>query len=43
MREKRASITDEDVKRILKEGGEKANERANAKMKDVRKKVGVTL
>jgi len=43
MREKRASITDADVKTILKDGAEKANERAAAKMRDVRKKVGVTL
>lgn len=43
MREKRASITDADVKRILKEGSEKAREIASVKMREVRKKVGVTL
>ena len=43
MREKRASITDADVKSILKEGGEKAREQAEKKMLDVRSKVGVTL
>lgn len=43
MREKRASITDDDVKRILKEGGEKARALASAKMADVRQKIGVAL
>lgn len=43
MRKKRESITDADVKRILREGGEKARTLASAKMADVRKKVGVTL
>ena len=43
MRERRASISDEDVKRVLKEGAEKARALASAKMKDVRQKVGVTL
>lgn len=43
MREKRASITDEDVKKILVEGAEKARAIASAKMADVRKKVGVTI
>ncbi len=43
MREKRASITDADVKRILKEGGDRARERAEAKMQDVRRKVGVSF
>lgn len=43
MREKRKSLTDEDVKRILAEGGAKAREQAEAKMKVVREKVGVTL
>jgi tryptophanyl-tRNA synthetase len=42
-REKRASITDEDVKKILKEGGEKAKVIASKKMADVRQKVGVVL
>ncbi|TSD05408.1 MAG: Uncharacterized protein Greene07147_729 [Parcubacteria group bacterium Greene0714_7] len=43
MREKRASISDEDVRLVLKEGGEKARTLASAKMAEVRKKVGVTL
>ncbi len=43
MRAKRESITNDDVKTILKEGGAKARERAEAKMKDVRQKIGVTL
>ncbi len=43
MREKRASITDEEVKKVLKDGAEKARALASAKMADVRKKVGVSL
>jgi tryptophanyl-tRNA synthetase len=43
MRAKRESITDEEVKQVLKEGGEKAKTIAEAKMIDVRQKVGVTL
>lgn len=43
MREKRKSITDDEVKKVLKEGGEKAKAIASAKMADVRQKVGVTL
>ena len=43
MREKRASITDADVKQILKEGSDEAREAAEAKMRDVRQKVGVLL
>ena len=43
MREKRESITDADVKAILKDGAERATELAEAKMKDVRTKVGVTI
>lgn len=43
MRTKRDSISDEDAKRIIKEGGEKARERASKKIADVRKKVGVTI
>jgi tryptophanyl-tRNA synthetase len=43
MRDRRANISDEDVKKVLKDGGEKAKEIASAKMEDVRKKVGVTL
>lgn len=43
MREKREQITDEDVKNILESGAQKARERAQAKMIDVKKKIGVTL
>ena len=43
MRERRESITDEDVKKVLKEGADKARALASAKMKDVRQKVGVTI
>src|SRR3989344_3291416 len=43
MRERRESITDEDVKNVLKEGAEKARALASVKMKDVRQKVGVTI
>ncbi len=43
MREKRASITDEQVKQILREGADKARAIASAKMADVREKVGVTI
>ncbi|MGH7141308.1 MAG: tryptophan--tRNA ligase [Minisyncoccia bacterium] len=43
MRERRASITDEEVKKVLKEGGEKAKAIASKKMEEVRKKVGVTF
>ncbi len=43
MRAKRESITDEEVKRVLKEGGERAQAEASKKMKDMRQKVGVTL
>ena len=41
MREKRASITDADVRKVLEEGGEKAREVAEAKMQAVRRAVGV--
>ncbi len=43
MREKRASISDADVKEILRDGAERAREQAEKKMQDVRQKVGVTL
>jgi len=43
MREKRASLTDADVKAILSDGGDRAREQAEKKMTDVRKKVGVTI
>jgi tryptophanyl-tRNA synthetase len=43
MREKRASISDEEVKRVLRDGGEKARAIASKKMEDVRRKIGVSL
>ncbi|OGG57347.1 tryptophan--tRNA ligase [Candidatus Kaiserbacteria bacterium RIFCSPHIGHO2_01_FULL_55_17] len=43
MRTRRESISESDVKKILKEGGEKARAHAGVKMKDVRKKIGVTI
>ncbi len=43
MREKRAAITDDEVRTILNEGGKKAKVLASAKMKVVREKIGVTI
>ena len=43
MRAKRESIADEEVKKVLKDGAEKAKVIASAKMAEVRKKVGVAL
>jgi tryptophanyl-tRNA synthetase len=43
MRAKRDSITDEEVKRVLAEGSQKARQQAAAKMGDVRTKIGVSL
>src|SRR3990167_2773529 len=43
IRERRAQIRDEEVKKVLKEGGERARELASAKMQDVRRKIGVAL
>lgn len=43
MRERREKITDDMVKQVLKEGGEKAKVIAFQKMADVRKKIGVSL
>ena len=43
MRERRESLTHEDIKQILQDGGERARERAVRKMADVRQKIGVTL
>ena len=43
MREKRASLSDDDVRTILKEGSEKARAQANAKLDEVRSKIGITL
>ena len=43
MRELRNAISDEDVKKVLEEGGMRARARASEKMKDVRAKIGVTI
>ncbi|TSC68543.1 MAG: Uncharacterized protein G01um101456_597 [Parcubacteria group bacterium Gr01-1014_56] len=43
MREKYNSLTEDDVKRVLNEGSDRAREIAQAKMKVVREKVGVSL
>ena len=43
MREKYQAISDEDVRRTLKEGSEKARHYAAAKMATVREKVGLSL
>jgi tryptophanyl-tRNA synthetase len=43
MREIRESVTDEDVKEILRNGGEKARVEAANKMKTVRQLVGISL
>jgi tryptophanyl-tRNA synthetase len=43
MREKRASITDDDVRFILTAGSEKARERASTKLHEVRTKIGITI
>ena len=41
MRERRADISDADVRAILKDGEERAREHAANKMRDVREKVGI--
>lgn len=41
MREKRASISDDDARAILEDGGKRAKERAAAKMVDVRTQIGI--
>lgn len=43
MRERRTSITDNEVKKVLADGAAKAKAIAAAKMSDVRQKVGVTI
>ena len=43
MREKRAEITESDVRQVLKDGSDRARGRAQAKMRDVRNKIGVTI
>lgn len=43
MRERRESISDDDVRAVLKEGSEKAREHASLKMREVRTKIGVDI
>ncbi|MBI3573459.1 tryptophan--tRNA ligase [Candidatus Kaiserbacteria bacterium] len=43
MRAKREALSDQEIKKILKEGGDKARGLASTKMTEVRKKIGVTL
>ena len=43
MRERRESMSDADVRRVLKEGSEATREIASAKMRDVRERIGVSL
>lgn len=43
MRDKRATITDEDVKTVLKDGAARARECATRKMNEVRSKIGIAL
>jgi len=43
MREKRESISEDDVREILKIGNEKARERASKKMSEIRKIVGISV
>ena len=43
MRERRESISDDEVRTVLAEGAEKARERASKKMTEVRKKIGVMI
>lgn len=43
MRELRAQIGDDDIRRVLHDGGERARARATAKMKAVREAIGVTI
>ncbi len=43
MREKYESLTDDDVREILKDGSDRARSVASAKMQDIRNKLGVTI
>ena len=43
MRERRSTMTDADVKQILKDGAERAGAQAAVRMADVRQKVGVSI
>lgn len=41
MRERREAITDAEVRRILTDGGERAQEQAQEKMREVRERIGI--
>ena len=43
MREKRDSISDAEIKKVLQDGAERARERASKKIAEVRKNIGVAL
>lgn len=43
MREKRNNVSDDDVRRVLKEGAEKARTKAETKMAEVREKIGILI
>jgi tryptophanyl-tRNA synthetase len=43
LRERRASFSDETVRAVLKDGAERARERASHTIEEVRKRIGVTL
>lgn len=43
MRERRAAISDDDVRTVLKTGAARATERAEAKMSTVRERIGITI
>lgn len=43
MRAKRDALSDDDARRVLKDGSERARAVASAKMADVRQKIGVTI
>ena len=43
MREKRESISDDDVRAVLKDGNEKARKKAEAKMQVVRERIGIAI
>lgn len=43
MRERRADISDADVKKILEQGAKEAKKKASEKMRDIRKRIGISL
>jgi hypothetical protein len=43
MRSRYNSINEDEVKRVLKNGAEKARALAQTKMKDIKEKIGVTI